>query len=149
MAAAVCPVVGSSISVLPPSHPAVDLDQDGLVCPVTKATTTHHHNLSKHPGIPAAQEQNGNAEDCPALQKIVSRPEDKERDEAICPVIGTATSVLPPDHPSLKGHDDADVCPKTGAKLGDHKDKVSSHPSVENAPKDAVCPVAGVSRASA
>jgi hypothetical protein len=146
MTAAVCPVVGSAVTVLPPSHPSVDLDKDGLVCPVTKATTTHHHNLSKHPGIPA-QEVKGSAEDCPALQKIVSRPEDKERDEAICPVIGAATSVLPPDHPSLEGKDDSAVCPKVGAKLGDHKDRVTRHPPVENASKDAVCPVAGVKAA--
>lgn len=140
----VCPVVGTSNTVLPPSHPSVDLDKDGLVCPVTKATTTHHHNLSKHPGIPAAQNEKGTAEDCPALQKIVSRPEDKERDEAICPVVGTATTVLPPDHPSLEGKNDSDACPKTGAVLGDHKDKIHTHPPVESANKDAVCPVAGV-----
>ena len=126
--------------MLPPSHPAVDLSKDGQVCPVTNAKTEHHHNLSKHPGIPG---QTANAEECPALQKIVSRPEQKAMDEEICPVIGTATSVLPPDHPSLKDKNDTDVCPVTNAKLGDHKGKIHQHPSVDNAAKGAVCPVVG------
>ncbi|KPI41342.1 uncharacterized protein AB675_8199 [Cyphellophora attinorum] len=139
-AAAVCPVVGTTNTMLPPSHPSVDLSKDGLVCPVTKAKTDHHHNLEKHPGIPA---DSSNAEECPALQKIVSKPDQKAMDEGICPVIGTATSVLPPDHPSLSGKNDSDVCPVTNAKLGDHKDKITQHPSVEGAAKDAVCPVVG------
>jgi hypothetical protein len=136
----VCPVVGTSNTMLPPSHPSVDLSKDGQVCPVTKASTDHHHNLSKHPGIASSS---NNAEECPALQKIVSRPEQKAMDEEICPVVGTATSVLPPDHPSLKGKNDSDVCPVTNAKLGDHKGKIHQHPSVEDAAKGAVCPVVG------
>ena len=66
-------------------------------------------------------------------------------DEEICPVIGTATSVLPPEHPSLSGKKDEDVCPVTNAKLGDHKGKIHQHPSVDNAAKGAVCPVVGKS----
>ncbi|ETN42687.1 uncharacterized protein HMPREF1541_01845 [Cyphellophora europaea CBS 101466] len=144
MAAAVCPVVGTTNTVLPPTHPEVDLNKDGLVCPVTNATTDHHHNLLKHPSVPGAKDPKASAEECPALQKMVSRDEDKERDEGVCPVVGTATSVLPPDHPSLNGKTDDKVCPVTKAKLGDHKDKIHQHPPVENASKDAVCPVAGV-----
>ena len=138
----VCPVVGTSNTMLPPSHPAVDLDKDGLVCPVTKATTTHHHNLHKHPGI-AGSDAKQDAESCPALQKIVSRPEQQAMDEAICPVVGTVSSVLPPEHPSLADKNDTDVCPITNAKLGDHKDKIHQHPKVDDAPKGAVCPVVG------
>ena len=69
----------------------------------------------------------------------------KAMDEEICPVIGTATSVLPPDHPSLSGKNDSDVCPVTNAKLGDHKGKIHEHPSVDGAAKGAVCPVVGKS----
>ena len=85
------------------------------------------------------------AESCPALQKIVSQPEQQAMDEAICPVVGTVSSVLPPDHPSLSTSNDSDVCPKTNAKFGDHKDKIMQHPSVEGAAKGAVCPVVGKS----
>jgi hypothetical protein len=138
----VCPVVGTSNTMLPPSHPSIDLDKDGLVCPVTKATTTHHHNLHKHPGI-SGSDTKMDAESCPALQKIISRPEQKAMDEAICPVVGTVSSVLPPEHPTLANKSDSDVCPVTNAKLGDHRDKITQHPSVADAPKGAVCPVVG------
>lgn len=138
----ICPVVGTSNTMLPPSHPDVDLNKDGLVCPVTKASTDHHHNLHKHPGIKASETKQ-DAEACPALQKIVSRPEQQAMDEAICPVVGTVSSVLPPEHPSLKNKNDSDICPVTNAKLGDHKDKIQQHPSVADAPKGAVCPVVG------
>ncbi|KAI9871389.1 MAG: hypothetical protein M1823_008462, partial [Watsoniomyces obsoletus] len=77
------------------------------------------------------------AESCPALQKIVSRPEQKAMDEAICPVVGTVSSVLPPEHPTLANKSDSDVCPVTNAKLGDHRDKITQHPSVADAPKGA------------
>ena len=109
---------------------------------MTKATTDHHHNLSKHPGIPAGDSKEG-ADSCPALQKVVSRPEQQAMDEAICPVVGTVSSVLPPDHPSLASKNDSDICPVTNAKLGDHKDKIQQHPSVKDAAKGAVCPVVG------
>ena len=82
----VCPVVGTSNTMLPPSHPAVDLNKDGLVCPVTNATTTHHHNLHKHPGIKSS-DMKMDAESCPALQKVVSQPEQQAMDEAIWLVI--------------------------------------------------------------
>ncbi|KAI1619654.1 hypothetical protein EDD37DRAFT_202409 [Exophiala viscosa] len=141
--AEVCPVVGTTNTVLPPQHPSFDADQPGLVCPVTKATTDHHHNLHKHPGIFDNSSDLSNAGACPALSKIVSRPEQQKMDEAICPVVGTVSSVLPPDHPSTADAKDGDVCPVTNATLGHHKGKVHIHPSVENAPKGAICPVVG------
>ncbi|KIX07597.1 uncharacterized protein Z518_02250 [Rhinocladiella mackenziei CBS 650.93] len=143
-AAQVCPVVGTTNTVLPPKHPDFDMNQPGLVCPVTKATTDHHHHLSKHPGIfGSSVDDLANAESCPALSKIVSRPEQQAMDEAICPVVGTVSSVLPPNHPSTDDAKDGDVCPVTNATLGHHKGKVHQHPNVANAAKGAVCPVVG------
>ncbi|EXJ59737.1 hypothetical protein A1O7_03884 [Cladophialophora yegresii CBS 114405] len=113
----VCPVVGTTNTVLPPKHPDFDINQPGQVCPVTKATTDHHHNLSKHPGIFDSSSDLSNADNCPALTKIVSRPEQQAMDEAICPVVGTVSSVLPPNHPSTKE-----------AKEGDQKDGTGCTP---------------------
>ena len=143
MAAQVCPVVGTTNTVLPPKHPEFDMNQPGLVCPVTKATTDHHHNLHKHPGIFESSDDLSNAESCPALTKIVSRPEQQAMDEAICPVVGAVSSVLPPNHPSTENAKEGDVCPITNATLSHHKGKVHPHPSIENAPKGATCPVVG------
>lgn len=144
MANQVCPVVGTTNSVLPPKHPDFDINQPGLVCPVTNASTDHHHNLSKHPGIfNSSSEDLSNAESCPALSKIVSRPEQQAMDEAICPVVGTVSSVLPPSHPSTANAKEGDVCPVTNATLAHHKNKVHQHPSLEAVAKDAVCPVVG------
>lgn len=138
----ICPVVGTTNTILPPSHPPVDLERPGQVCPVTKATTDHHHNLSKHPSIATADDDH-NAESCPALAKIVSRPEQQALDEAVCPVVGTVSSVLPPDHPSLADKADDDVCPVTNACLRHHRHKIHRHPKLENADPGAVCPVVG------
>ena len=142
-AAEVCPVVGTTNTVLPPKHPDFDLTKPGQTCPVTKATTDHHHNLSKHPGIFDSSQDLSNADNCPALSKIVSRPEQKAMDEAICPVVGTVSSVLPPNHPSTENAKEGDVCPVTNAKFEHHKGKVHSHPDVTTAAKGAVCPVVG------
>lgn len=146
MTANVCPVVGTTNTVLPPKHPNFDISQPGQVCPVTKATTDHHHNLHKHPGIfnnDSASNDLSNAAACPALSKIVSLPDQQALDEAICPVVGAVSSVLPPNHPSTAEAGDNDVCPVTNARLGHHKDKVQPHPNLETAPKGAVCPVVG------
>ena len=140
-AAAVCPVVGTTNTVLPPNHPDFDESEPGLVCPVTKASTDHHQNLAKHPAVPGAKANK--AGECPALQKIVNEPAQKAMDENVCPVVGTVTSVLPPDHPSLKDAKEDDVCPKTNAKLSHHVGKIHQHPSVEAAKSGAVCPVVG------
>ncbi|EXJ85863.1 hypothetical protein A1O1_06232 [Capronia coronata CBS 617.96] len=147
MATQVCPVVGTTNTVLPPQHPSFDMNQPGLVCPVTNASTDHHHNLHKHPGIfntSSSDERFSNAGSCPALSKLVSRPEQQAMDEAICPVVGTVSSVLPPNHPSTAGAKDTDVCPVTNATLSHHRNKVHKHPSLATVSKDAVCPVVGV-----
>lgn len=141
--ATACPVVGTTNDVLPPNHPEVDLAKDGQKCPVVGATTDHHHNLHKHPAVPI-ENSSPTATECPALSKVVSAPKSQAMDDEVCPVIGPATTVLPPDHPDPSKAKEGDVCPVTKATVGHHKDKVHSHPSVSTAEKGAVCPVAGV-----
>jgi hypothetical protein len=139
----VCPVVGTTNTILPPSHPDFDINAPGLVCPVTNATTDHHHNLSKHPGLPPSSPTEADASACPALQKTISSPQNQAMDEAVCPVVGPVTTILPPDHPSIAESKEGDVCPVTKATLGHHEGKVFAHPRVENAAEGAVCPVVG------
>lgn len=116
----------------------------GLVCPRTLASTDHHHNLSMHPGIPNAGGKNLNdAESCPALKNVISQPQNEALDEAVCPVVGPVSSMLPPGHPSTAGHEKGDICPKTNAVFGHHEGKVHEHPAIENAAEGAVCPVVG------
>ncbi|KAJ8117031.1 hypothetical protein OPT61_g1675 [Boeremia exigua] len=110
-------------------------------CPVVGATTDHHHNLDKHPNIPGLG--NTEATACPALKSAVKEPKAQELDDGLCPIVGTATTVLPPDHPDMMKAGPLDVCPVTKATVGHHKNKVVTHPSVDGAPKDAVCPVTG------
>jgi hypothetical protein len=142
MAAQVCPVVGTTNTVLPPSHPDFDMDAPGQVCPVTNASTDHHHNLTKHPRVPGVTGKS-DAEACPALKNVISEPQNEALDEAVCPIVGPVSTVLPPDHPSTAASKEGDVCPVTKATLGHHKGKVHEHPSVENAAEGAVCPVVG------
>jgi len=137
--AQVCPVVGTTNTVLPPAHPDFDATRPGLVCPVTKATTDHHHHLHKHPGIAVDNSTTTTAAACPALSRIVSQPEGQALDEGICPVVGAVSTVLPPGHPQPR--DDDAACPVTNATLGHHRGKVHPHPSLDAAPKGAVCPV--------
>ncbi len=138
----VCPVVGTTNTVLPPSHPDVDLTKPGQKCPVVGATTDHHHNLAKHP--PVAVPADGDAaSDCPGLLKAVREPEAQKLDDQACPVAGTVTTVLPPDHPSTESKPDDAQCPVTHAKVGHHKGKVVPHPDVAHAKEGAVCPVVG------
>lgn len=138
-----CPVVGTTNDVLPPNHPEVDLTQDGQTCPVVGATTDHHHNLHKHPSVPIENDSTG-ATECPVLKQVVNEPKSAAMDDQVCPVIGPATTVLPPDHPNPADAKEGDVCPVTKATVEHHKNKVHSHPSVQSAEKGAVCPVAGV-----
>jgi hypothetical protein len=77
------------------------------------------------------------------LKNTVKEPKAKEMDDALCPVVGTATTVLPPDHPDMLKASAGDVCPVTKATVGHHKDRVVTHPSVEGAADGAVCPVTG------
>ena len=91
--AQVCPVVGTTNNVLPPAHPDFDLNKPGQKCPITNATTDHHHNLQKHPPVPNASKSD--ATQCPVLEKTVSTdPAAKKMDDGVCPVVGTATTVL-------------------------------------------------------
>jgi hypothetical protein len=143
--ASACPVVGTTNDVLPPNHPEIDLTQDGQKCPVVGATTDHHHNLHKHPSVTIDNSlPSPVATECPVLKSVVNEPKSKAMDDEVCPVIGPATTVLPPDHPSTADAKEGDVCPVTKATVGHHKDKVHSHPSVQGAAAGAVCPVAGV-----
>lgn len=94
MAAAVCPVVGTTNSVLPPSHPKVDLDKPGT-CPVVGATTEHHNTLAQHPKVPIPEGTSpADAAACPALQKVVSEPQHAARDENVCPVAGQVVAMM-------------------------------------------------------
>lgn len=141
-----CPVVGTTNSTLPPSHPDIDLSKPGQTCPVVGATTDHHHNLHKHPNVPILPDHPaGDASACPVLTgQVVNEPKSKEMDDQVCPVVGTATTVLPPDHPSTEGQGDEAICPVTKAQVGHHKGKLMGHPDVSAAREGAVCPVAGI-----
>jgi hypothetical protein len=109
-------------------------------CPVVGATTDHHHNLTSHPPVPTSSTT---ATQCPILKNNVNEPEAQKMDDALCPVVGTATTVLPPDHPDMLKASAEDVCPVTKATVGHHLNKVVTHPSVEGAEDGAVCPVTG------
>lgn len=122
-----------------PAHPHTNPPQ----CPVVGATSDHHHNLHSHPSIPLANDSSPTATQCPALKSAVNEPRAQEMDDALCPVVGTATTVLPPDHPDMLKAGPEDVCPVTKATVGHHKDKVIGHPKVAGAPAGAVCPVTG------
>lgn len=135
----VCPIVGTTNITLPPSHRDFDMDTPGLVCPITKATTDHHHVLHKHPEIPT--DTNLSSEACPALKESMNSPQNKTLDEGICPVVGPVSTILPPDHPSIDAG--AEVCPVTNASLKHHTNKVHPHPKIEDSPEGAVCPVVG------
>lgn len=140
----ICPVVGTTNSVLPPSHPDVDLSKPGQTCPVVGAKTEHHGALSKHPDVPVPSDAKpADAQKCPALKSLVDEPEAKAMDGKVCPVVGPVTTVLPPDHPPTEGKGDDAVCPVTKAQVGHHKGKVVEHPSVAHAGAGAVCPVVG------
>lgn len=140
-----CPVVGTTNSTLPPSHPDIDLSKPGQTCPVVGATTDHHHNLHKHPSVAVPPDRSAHdALACPVLTgRVVNEPKSKEMDDQVCPVVGTATTVLPPDHPSTEGKADGAVCPVTRARVGHHKGRLVGHPDVSHAKEGAVCPVAG------
>lgn len=134
---AVCPIVGTTNTTLPPSHPPLSPTTGPQTCPVTNATTAHHALLAPHPGLAGTGTTGGGAQACPALRE----------DAAICPVVGPVSAVLPPNHPvpGRAAADDADnaaqVCPVTKATLGHHLGKVVGHPALEKV--EGVCPVVG------
>ena len=85
MAAQVCPVVGTTNTVLPPSHPEVDLDKPGQTCPVVGATIDHYHTLPEHPKVPILKD--ADVEDCPALKGVADSAKGKKLDEGVYPVV--------------------------------------------------------------
>ena len=64
---------------------------------------------------------------------------DVKLDDQVCPVVGTVTTVLPPDHPATAGKPDDAECPVTKARVGHHKGRVVGHPDVSHAKAGAVC----------
>ncbi|KXX78135.1 hypothetical protein MMYC01_205091 [Madurella mycetomatis] len=141
-----CPVVGTTNSTLPPSHPDIDLSKPGQTCPIVGATTDHHHNLHKHPNVPIPPDHSASdASACPVLtRKVVNDPKSKEMDDRVCPVVGTATTVLPRGHTRTEDKEDEAVCPVTKAQVGHHRGKLIEHPIVGAAEEGAVCPVTGI-----
>lgn len=141
--AQICPVVGTTTSVLPPNHPSFNADDSSLRCPVTNATVQHHEDIHKHPAsnnIPNDSIEAMDAQSCPALKKVTSVGSVKEE---TCPVVGPVSAYLPPDHPNPADAKEGAVCPVTNAKLEHHAGKVYSHPKVMGDIK--LCPVAGPS----
>jgi len=53
----------------------------------------------------------------------------------VCPVIGTTTNVLPPDHPTLSSDPEA-RCPVTNAKVSHHNNIIHAHPLSPTIPDD-------------
>ncbi|KAF2771623.1 hypothetical protein EJ03DRAFT_253427, partial [Teratosphaeria nubilosa] len=54
-----------------------------------------------------------------------------------CPVVGTTTTVLPPNHPSYDETDPELRCPITNAKVGHHDhNTIHNHPSAPSIPSD-------------
>lgn len=120
-----CPVTGSTVTTLPPDHP--ETNGSDKPCPVTKATTAHHKDaIRRHPSVPATATQ----EECPVLSKA--------KQENVCPIVGTATTSLPPNHPTTMT---GDVCPVTNAKLSDHAGVVKGHPAISSQASAKDCPV--------
>ncbi|KAK5172767.1 uncharacterized protein LTR77_002887 [Saxophila tyrrhenica] len=93
--AAVCPVVGTTTSVLPPDHPAFNADDLEARCPVTNAKVEHHNKtIHNHPSsstIPNDGSKKNDATKCPALANASS--EDKIVDD-VCPVVGPVSAMV-------------------------------------------------------
>jgi len=127
----VCPVVGTTTSVLPPNHPTYSTTDPEARCPITNAKVGHHDTIHTHPTSPTTPKQAMDASACPALQNA-----EKADDlvDALCPVVGPVSAYLPPSHPRLTETEAGKQCPVTNATLAHHADKVHAHPSV---PQDA------------
>lgn len=146
MAAAheVCPVVGTTTTVLPPHHPAYDTTDPEARCPITNAKVGHHDtHIQNHPSsptVPKSFNQSMDAAQCPALKNA-----EKKDDlvDALCPVVGPVSAYLPPSHPKLTEKEAGTICPVTNAKLEHHQDKVHAHPGVPEGAPVQKCPVAG------
>lgn len=139
----VCPVVGTTTTVLPPDHPAFDHNDPEARCPITNAKVEHHETIHNHPGskaIPHDKTEAMDATSCPALKHANDKG---SLTESTCPVVGPVSAYLPPTHPALTEKEAGSVCPVTNATLSHHKNKVHEHPSVANDASAAACPVAG------
>ncbi|KAK0336473.1 hypothetical protein LTR02_015878 [Friedmanniomyces endolithicus] len=123
----VCPVVGTSTTVLPPDHPALSSDPEAR-CPVTNAKVAHHesHIIHSHPSSPTI-------------------PDDPHKRMDASPVVGAVSAYLPPTHPKLTEQESGKVCPVTNATLAHHEGKLHLHPSVADDAPVSKCPVAGAS----
>ncbi|KAL1587602.1 hypothetical protein WHR41_03484 [Cladosporium halotolerans] len=139
----VCPVVGTTTSVLPPNHPHYDHNDPEARCPVTNAKVSHHGDsiIHEHPSDSSAPQDvhQADASACPAL-KNANRKESIT--DATCPIVGPVSAYLPPTHPHLTEKESGAVCPVTNATLDHHKSKVHEHPSVPEDAPVAKCPVA-------
>ena len=118
-AAAVCPVVGTTTSVLPPNHPAYDHTDKEARCPVTNAKVSHHGDsiIHNHPTSPTIPQDNSNPMDasmCPALKNANRR---ESVTDATCPVVGPVSAFLPPAHPKLEEGESGKVCPVTNVRI--------------------------------
>ncbi|KAK5118593.1 hypothetical protein LTR85_008058 [Meristemomyces frigidus] len=141
--AQVCPVVGTTTTVLPPHHPSYDTTDAEARCPVTNAKVSHHNIIHNHPSSPTIPEdshQSMDAGSCPALKNANSK---ETITDATCPVVGPVSAYLPPTHPKLEEGESGTVCPVTNATLEHHKKKVHEHPSVPQDAPAQKCPVAG------
>ncbi|KXL45083.1 hypothetical protein M433DRAFT_134811 [Acidomyces richmondensis BFW] len=139
----ICPVVGTTTSVLPPHHPHYNTSDPEARCPVTNAKVGHHDIIHDHPSsptIPSDQNASMDAKSCPALKN--ANKKDAITD-ATCPVIGPVNAHLPPNHPKLDEKEVGKVCPVTNATLEHHKDKVHAHVPVSSDAPAQKCPVAG------
>ncbi|KAL2163227.1 hypothetical protein VTH06DRAFT_5283 [Thermothelomyces fergusii] len=79
-----CPVVGTTNTTLPPSHPDIDLSKPGQVCPVVGATTDHHAGLlHKHPAVPIpAGRSPSDASACPVVRgRLVEEEKSRAMDD--------------------------------------------------------------------
>ncbi|KAK3660811.1 hypothetical protein LTR56_000569 [Elasticomyces elasticus] len=143
----VCPVVGTSTSVLPPDHPALSSDPEAR-CPITNAKVAHHdrHIIHNHPSSPTIphddKSKSMDANLCPAVHSL-TRSNTLENE--ICPVVGAVSAYLPPTHPKLNEQDSGKICPVTNATLEHHEGKLHLHPSVADDAPVSKCPVAGAS----
>ncbi len=135
--AQICPIVGTTTSVLPPNHPSYDESDPNLRCPVTNAMIAHHGNVHNHPSATITNSADAmDAEKCPALKNANNSA---SLTDATCPVVGPVSAYLPPGHPSTDTAEAGAVCPITNATLEHHAQKVHKHPQVQAG----VCPVAG------
>jgi hypothetical protein len=92
--ATVCPVVGTTTTVLPPDHPEFNPNDTEARCPVTNAKVSHHNNIiHSHPSSPTIPDDNSkrDATLCPAMKNAAAK---EEVVEATCPVVGPVSATV-------------------------------------------------------